>query len=128
MIEVLLQAERDLSVGQLDTAERLYRQVIATDPRNSIAVVGLARVALERGEDRGAYQLSRAALQIDADNAAAQRLVARLAEVMRHRGEEPPIDAPPQPGGAGTSGKGPPGAGPEPAPGPGFVRRLFGRR
>ena len=138
MIEVLLQAERDLSVGQLDAAQRLYQQVITTDPRNSIAVVGLARVALERGKDREAYQLARAALQIDPDNAAAQRLVARLAEVMRHRGEEPPTEAPPRLGGAETPGGVPEPAltaAPEPAltaapessRKPGLVRRLLGR-
>ena len=93
MIELLLQAERSLTVGQLDAAERLYRQTIKSDPRNSIAVVGLARVALERGDDRTAYQFARAALEIDSQNAAAQRLLARLGEVMLHRGERPPETA-----------------------------------
>ena len=91
MIELILQAERALSVGQLDQAERLYRQAAEADPRNSIAVVGLARVALDRGDDRGAYTLARQALDIDPENAAAQRLADRLDEVMRFRGEEPPV-------------------------------------
>ena len=91
MIELILQAERALSVGQLEQAERLYRQAAAADPRNSIAVVGLARVALDRGDDRGAYTLARQALDIDPENAAAQRLADRLEEVMRYRGEEPPV-------------------------------------
>ena len=90
MIELILQAERALSVGQLEQAERLYRQAAEADPRNSIAVVGLARVALDRGDDRGAYTLARQALDIDPENAAAQRLADRLDEVMRFRGEEPP--------------------------------------
>ena len=97
MIELILQAERALSVGQLEQAERLYRQAAEVDPRNSIAVVGLARVALDRGDDRGAFTLARQALDIDPENAAAQRLADRLEEVMRYRGEEPPmVDALPQ--------------------------------
>jgi hypothetical protein len=90
VIELLLQAERSLTVGQLDAAERVYWQAIESDPRNSIAVVGLARVALERGDDRAAYEFARTALEIDAENAAAQRLVSRLGEVMAFRGEQPP--------------------------------------
>jgi thioredoxin-like negative regulator of GroEL len=97
VIELILQAERALSVGQLETAERLYRQAADLDPRNSIAVVGLARVALDRGDDRGAYTLARQALDIDPENAAAQRLAARLEEVIRFRGEEPPAVEGPQP-------------------------------
>ena len=93
MIELLLEAERALSFGRVDEAERLYRQVAAADPANSIAVVGLARVALEHADDAGAYVLARKALTIDPENEAAQRLVTRLDEVMRTRGEtvpEPP--------------------------------------
>src|SRR5207245_1789665 len=85
MIELLLQAERQLSVGQLDAAERLYWQAIENDPKNSIAVVGLARVSLDRGDDRTAYQFARKALEIDGENAAALRLVARLGEVTTWR-------------------------------------------
>ncbi len=99
MIELLLEAERALSFGRVDEAERLYRQVAASDPANSIAVVGLARVALEHADDAGAYLLARKALTIDPENEAAQRLVTRLDEVMRTRGEtvpEPPIEPVPQ--------------------------------
>ena len=95
MIELLLEAERALSFGRVDEAERLYRQVAAADPANSIAVVGLARVALEHADDAGAYLLARKALTIDSENEAAQRLVTRLDEVMRTRGEtvpEPPVE------------------------------------
>jgi hypothetical protein len=87
MIEILLQAERALSVGLIDQAERLYRQAAASDPRNSIAVVGLARVTLERDDALGAYLLARRALGIDPENEAARRLAVRLEEVLRTRGE-----------------------------------------
>lgn len=87
MIELMLQAERALMVGMVDQAERLYQMAARNDPRNAIAVVGLARVALERNDDRGAYDLSRQALAIDPENAAALRLEARLSEVLTHRGE-----------------------------------------
>ena len=90
MIELLLEAERALSFGRVDRAEALYRQVAAVDPGNSIAVVGLARVALEHADDAGAYLLARKALTIDPENEAAQRLVTRLDEVMRTRGETVP--------------------------------------
>ncbi len=86
MIELLLQAEGALSLGLLDRAETLYRQVAGADPRNSIAVVGLARVALERGDEPGALAQARRALAIDGENAAAQRLVQRLEEVLAFRG------------------------------------------
>jgi thioredoxin-like negative regulator of GroEL len=90
MIEIILEAERALTTGQLDQAERLYRQAADADPRNSIAIVGLARVALDRGDERGAYTLARRALAIDPENAAGQRMAERLEEVIRFRGEEPP--------------------------------------
>ena len=87
MIEILLQAERELTMDRLDQAERLYWQAIEADPRNAIAVVGLARVAIERGDDRTAYAFAVQALGIDPEDAVALRLEARLAEVTAARGE-----------------------------------------
>ena len=81
-------------MGLVDQAERLYRQAADADPRNSIAVVGLARVALERGDDAEAWRQAKRALEIDPENATAQRLVARLEEVFAHRGQALPEPTP----------------------------------
>jgi Flp pilus assembly protein TadD len=94
MIEMMLEAERAMGIGLLDNAERLYRQVVAVDPRNSIAVTGLARVALERGDQRDAYTYARQALALDPDNPMASHLSLRMAEQMRNRGEALPDDLP----------------------------------
>ena len=92
MIELLLHAERALSVGMLDRAETLYRQVAAADPRNSIAFVGLSRVALDRGDELEALELARQGLALDPENNAAQRMVQRLEEIIDYRVEvEGPI-------------------------------------
>jgi predicted Zn-dependent protease len=93
MMELLVEAERYLSHGLLDHAERLFRQVAVADPKSSIAAVGLARVALERGDDATAYAFGRRALAIDPENPAAHHLVLRLEEVVRGRGEALPSEA-----------------------------------
>jgi tetratricopeptide (TPR) repeat protein len=87
VIEILLQGERMLALGRLDEAEKLYRQAADADPRNSIAVVGLARIAVERGDDPAAYRFAQRALAIDPENAAAERLARRLDEVYAYRGQ-----------------------------------------
>jgi tetratricopeptide (TPR) repeat protein len=79
-IERLLDARRALEAGDLDGAERVYRQVATADPRSSIAVAGLAQVADERGDAAAAIGLARQALAIDPANAAARRLLATHAE------------------------------------------------
>ncbi len=94
MIEALLQAERLLIHGLVDQAERIYSNALEQDPLNSIAVVGLARVALERGDDQLAYTQARRALGIDPENAAAQRLEARLAEILSPGTPLAPVEPP----------------------------------
>lgn len=151
MIEILLQADRLLMLGLLDQAERLYTQVTQADPRNAIAVVGLARVAVERGNDEQAYVLARRALDIDPENVAAFRLAARLEEMLVGRGrslpEVPgpatvaslvpsPDPAPPPPIAGRDTRTTPPAQAPgTPPPArsrrrstPGLLGRLFGRK
>jgi thioredoxin-like negative regulator of GroEL len=78
MIERLLAAEGALARDELDHAAHLYEQVAAADPRNAIAVVGLARVAVRRGDSEAARGHLEHALEIDPDEAAARRLLLQL--------------------------------------------------
>jgi tetratricopeptide (TPR) repeat protein len=89
VIELLLGAEHALELGLHDQAERIYQQVLDADPQNGIAVVGLARVALEKGDESGALALAQRALEMDPENAAARRMAARLEEVARFRSAAP---------------------------------------
>ena len=131
MIEVLLQAESALSLRLLDRAEILYRQVVIADPRNSIAVVGLARVALERGDEPGALHQARRALAIDSENAAARRMVQRIEEILRYRGVATPSEpaAPVREPGMDPAPAAPEPAAPEPVDHPRSIAdRLLRRR
>lgn len=128
MIELLLEAERAMEMGRIDAAEKLYRHVADADLRNVIAVVGLARVTLERGDEHGALATARRALTIDPENSAAQRMVTRLEEVLRYRGEpvaEP--EAASQDANQPMSGAPAPPAAPAPSPSKGARRSLLGR-
>jgi tetratricopeptide (TPR) repeat protein len=78
MIERLLTADAALERGETEAAERLYAQVADADPRNAIAVVGLARVALARADREGARAHAERALGIDPDEAAARRMLESL--------------------------------------------------
>jgi len=90
MIELLLQADRLLTVDLVDQAASTYQRVADQDPNNAIAVVGLARCALARGDDQKAYALAARALTIDPENDMARRMEARMAEVLTYRGETLP--------------------------------------
>ena len=92
MIERLLAAEKALDQGMLDTAGRLYAQVAQADPRNAIALVGLAKVALREDRIEDARELAEQALAIDPDEAAAQRLLREvLAEVRPAEPQPAPV-------------------------------------
>ena len=95
MIELMVQAEQALDLGLVDHAEKIYQQVASADPRNAMAVVGLARVRLERGDQAGAHELTLQALLIDPENSAALRLETRLREVLAEAGQT--VAAPPHP-------------------------------
>jgi hypothetical protein len=92
-IERLLDAGRAMDAGELDRAELIYRQVAEADPRSSIAVAGLARVALRRGAPDEAVRLAHEALSIDPANAAARRLVERDAILATGASATPQADA-----------------------------------
>jgi tetratricopeptide (TPR) repeat protein len=91
MIERLLAGQDALERGELELADRLFRQVADADPRNAIALVGLARIAARRDRDDEARSLLERALAIDPDEAAAKRLLVELDS----RPDETPASAPP---------------------------------
>ena len=78
MFEVLLQADRALASGALDQAERSYWQLIELDPTNAIAVAGLARISMERGDHRLARTFADRALVMDPEMVAAKRILETL--------------------------------------------------
>lgn len=84
MIERLLAAERALADGRIEVADQLFSQVAAADPRNAIAITGLAKVALRRGDLAGAREQLARALEVDPEDAAAQTLARALTR--RRRG------------------------------------------
>ena len=80
MFELLLQADKSMADGLIDQAERTYWQLIELDPTTAIAVAGLARVSLERGDQRLARTFADRAVAIDPDNIAARKVILALDE------------------------------------------------
>ena len=122
MIERLLAAEGALSRDELDHAQRLYGQVVEADPRNAIAVVGLARVLRRRGDTAAARELLAHALEIDPDEAAARRLLAELNAEAAPAAEEAPAPVAPA---AAPVEAGPPTSPAQPRGLVAWLRRLF---
>jgi hypothetical protein len=85
--ERLLQADRLLIVGLTDQARSIYSEVLAAQPNNPQALVGLANCEIELGHGRAAYDLAVRALGIDRSNDVARRMEARLADVWALRGQ-----------------------------------------
>jgi len=94
MFELLLQADKALADGALDQAERTYWQLIDLDPTNGIAVAGLARIALERGDRRLARTLADRALRIDPESIVARRVLSRIIDGGTELDEPAPSDLP----------------------------------
>lgn len=90
MIEPILEADRLLLYGMLDRAEALYLGVLEADPKSGFALVGLARVAAERGDHAGTYRFSTEAVRVDASNAIAHALAVRSAELLARGGKPVP--------------------------------------
>ena len=80
MFELLLQADKSLSEGLLDQAERTYWQLIELDPTNAIAMAGLAMISLERLDKRLARTFAVRALGIDPESIVARRVLQALDE------------------------------------------------
>ena len=83
--EKQIQADRLLNYGLLDQAERLYEEVLTLEPNNVEVAFGLARVALERGDEQLAYERARRAVKINPRFDDAVRLEQRLAEIIAAR-------------------------------------------
>lgn len=65
-------AYQALQQGQVNDAERLYRQALASDPRNVDAMLGLASVHAQQNRADAATQLYLRVLEVDPRNSYAQ--------------------------------------------------------
>jgi tetratricopeptide (TPR) repeat protein len=116
LIERLLAAEKALDQGMVDTAGRLFAQVAQADPRNAIALVGLAKVALREDRIDDARELAEQALAIDPDEAAAQRLLREVYAEVRPAPAPVPAPAAPPPSAPAAASAPTLAAAPQPKP------------
>jgi tetratricopeptide (TPR) repeat protein len=78
MFELLLQADDAFARGSLDQAEQLYEQLVQLDPTSAMAIAGLARISLERGDEKMASALAERALAIDPESVVAVQVARAL--------------------------------------------------
>ena len=83
--EKQIHADRLLTYGMLDQAEGLYEELLELEPNNVEVAFGLARVALERGDERLAYERVQVAVRINPGFDDADRLEQRLKEILAAR-------------------------------------------
>jgi tetratricopeptide (TPR) repeat protein len=83
--EKQIHADRLLTYGMLDQAESLYVELLELEPNNVEVAFGLARVALERGDERLAYERVQVAVKINPRFDDAVRLEQRLQEILAAR-------------------------------------------
>ena len=69
---MLPQAYAALQSGQLDQAQRLYRDVLAAEPKNIDALLGLAAIAVRQGDSDEATRRYLQVLDLEPRNALAQ--------------------------------------------------------
>lgn len=70
-------AERLRAAGEVSSAMRLYRQILASEPKNAGALFGLGTAFYEVGDYAGAAKLLRASLEAEPENIAARRVLAK---------------------------------------------------
>lgn len=87
--EKLAAADRLLLYDLHDQAEATYAELLAEVPTSSEAMFGLARVALERGDEQLAHERVAAAVRLNPRNDDAQRLLSRLTEILAARQSSP---------------------------------------
>ena len=68
----LNEAYDHLQAGRLDAAQRLYQQILATEPRSVDALLGLAAIAQLAGQNDAATRLYFRALEVEPRNTHAQ--------------------------------------------------------
>ncbi|HEY9871178.1 MAG TPA: tetratricopeptide repeat protein, partial [Candidatus Obscuribacterales bacterium] len=86
--EILRQAVRHYSQGNTAAAERLFRRVLALDPRNGDANFNLGAILESRGDLDAALKYYKAALEASPDDAEIKQAVASTEQQLHDRREK----------------------------------------